>query len=447
MLHDNYGEIVIVENLADIEALALHCRSNESKSYVAEAIRCYRASAYRAAIVNTWIAVVFDLVDKIRELALSGDASAKELERRFEIYIKQTEQGNTQGIKNALEFERNILDLCRDKLQFFDSQQFVDLVRLREDRHSCAHPSFQRVGIPYHPSAEQARLHIRNAIVHVLSQPPVQGKAALAELKTLVSSSYFPENKAKALALLKSSGLAKATEALVRGFVDQLIFGFLTDQDPLFFKSQVISALNGAFELYPAIVEERLAKQLDKVIRDVPDDQFQVAAYLVAYVEQAWSVLNQPSKDKVSEFIKGGPVGEVLRVLRPLAQFTELKLPVEERIGALEIEELDKAINLYNIGTLGKPRALHFLSNVGCWNSANEVFSKLVLPLFGSLDREDLIHIIRMPTETNSDLPGSGGYKLFIEKIRESALIEEQELNQLLSENNADYLVPQQKNT
>lgn len=184
-----------MENLADIEALALRCRSDESKSYIAEAIRCYRASAYRAAIVNTWVAIVFDLIDKIRELSLSGDAKAKELETRYEMYIDQIQKGNTQGIKSALEFERSILNLCKDELQFFDPQQFTDLVRLREDRHRCAHPSFQHAGIPYHPSAEQARLHIRNAIVYVLAQPPVQGKAALAELKVLVSSAYFPDKK------------------------------------------------------------------------------------------------------------------------------------------------------------------------------------------------------------------------------------------------------------
>lgn len=97
------------ESLADIEALTLRCRSEESKSYIAEATLCYRAGAHRAAIVSTWIAVVFDLVDKIRDLALSGDAAARELESRFQTYVEQLNEGNQQGVAKALEFEREIL--------------------------------------------------------------------------------------------------------------------------------------------------------------------------------------------------------------------------------------------------------------------------------------------------------------------------------------------------
>ena len=154
----------MVESLADIEALILKCNSDRSKSFISEATKCYRAGAYRAAIVSTWIAIVFDLTDKLRELALSGDGEAKVLSDKYERYVEEIERGNLQGVNKALEFEREILSVCKDKLGFFDQQQFIDLTRLKEDRHRCAHPTFQKVGIPFEPSAEQARLHIRNAI-------------------------------------------------------------------------------------------------------------------------------------------------------------------------------------------------------------------------------------------------------------------------------------------
>ncbi len=73
----------MVESLADIEALILKCNSDRSKSFISEATKCYRAGAYRAAIVSTWIAIVFDLTDKIRELALSGDGEAKVLSDKY----------------------------------------------------------------------------------------------------------------------------------------------------------------------------------------------------------------------------------------------------------------------------------------------------------------------------------------------------------------------------
>ncbi|WP_236176803.1 hypothetical protein [Pseudomonas qingdaonensis] len=197
------------EGLYDIEILANRCRSDQSREHVTEAIRCYKAGAHRAAIVTTWIAIVFDLLDKIRELSLSGDAGAKKLEEKYTGYISQINNQNQDGIKGALEFERKILETCRDTLQFFDSQQFVDLERLREDRHRCAHPSFQDLGVPYYPSAEQARLHIRNAVIHVLAAPPVQGKAALAKLKLLIASDYFPLDAKNAEVHLRGSSLEK----------------------------------------------------------------------------------------------------------------------------------------------------------------------------------------------------------------------------------------------
>jgi hypothetical protein len=435
----------VIESLADIEALAIRCHSEQSKGYITEAIRCYRGSAYRAAIVSTWIAIVFDLIDKIRELAVSGDASAKAIEAKYETYITQIEQNNAVGISNALEFERLILETCRDKLQFFDPQQFIDLTRLREDRHRCAHPSFQRVGVPYYPSAEQARLHIRNAVVHVLAQPPVQGKAALAELKTLVSSAYFPTDDIKALAQLKNSGLKNATEALVKGFIDQLVFNFFTNGDPLYYKEQVKAAINAAFELYPGIVEERLRKQLNKAIRDIPDNDFPAAAWLIATIKSGYSVLEDASKNKICRFIEEGPAADVLIVLEVLAEIGDFGPSIQTRIDNLAFEELADAIGSHGLRERAKERALHFLSEVRSWNSANEVFVKVVLPLFSCLSVQDIERVLRMPTDAGADLPGAHGYKLFVENVRRAGTFTEAALNALLTANGGGYLVPQEE--
>jgi hypothetical protein len=433
----------VIESLADIEALSLRCRSDQSKEYVAEAIRCYKAGANRAAIVSTWIAVVFDLIDKIRELAVSGDAAAKTLETKYETYIVQIEQNNAVGIKSALEFEREILETCRDQLQFFDPQQFIDLTRLREDRHRCAHPSFQKVGIPYYPSAEQARVHIRNAVLYVLAQPPVQGKAALAQLKALVGSAYFPTETKKAVAQLENSDLKNATDALVRGFLDQLVFCFLTKGDSLFLKHQVIAAVNASFELYPALVEDRLKKQLNKAVRDVPDEQFPGAVAMVALVTIASSILEQTSIDKIVRFIAEGPSEDVLGLLDPLSQIKQLRPAVQQRVDSLTLDELAEAINTHGIRALAKERAFHFLSQVRSWDRANDVLGKTVLPLFSSLSIQDIERVIRMPTDSGADLPGAHAYKLFVENVRKAALIDEATLNGLLTENGASYLVPQ----
>jgi hypothetical protein len=351
----------VIESLADIEALLLRCRSEQSKEYVSEAILCYRSGAYRAAIVGTWIAVVFDLMDKIRELAVSGDGTALTLQTQYERYLEQIDQGNDQGMKSALEFERAILATCKDKLQLFDQQQFTDLCRLQEDRHRCAHPSFQRLGEPYRPSAEQARLHLRNAIVYVLAQPPIQGKAALAELKRLVASNYFPLVTDKAVTQLRSSAFANATEALIRGFVDELVFGFFDKDSALYNRPQVICALNAIEQMHPAIVERRLRTQLNKMIQAVSDEEFSGAVWITAEVTSAEGVLSKPSKDKLNEFICNGPIEEVLSRLQDLGGLESFRDAVRARVGTLEFAHLVEGIKFCGLGRLAKEKVLAYL--------------------------------------------------------------------------------------
>jgi hypothetical protein len=62
--------------LADLDELALAVRDNLSRSHIMEAVAAYRGGAYRAAIVATWIAVTYDIIAKIRELAGQDDANA-----------------------------------------------------------------------------------------------------------------------------------------------------------------------------------------------------------------------------------------------------------------------------------------------------------------------------------------------------------------------------------
>jgi hypothetical protein len=431
----------LVESLADMEALSLRCRSEQSREYVAEAVLCYRTGAYRASIVSTWIAIVFDLIDKIRGLALSGDAKAKALEQRYETYLQQIEHGDPQGIKNALQFERDILTICKQELQLFDQQQFVDLSRLREDRHRCAHPSFQEVGEPYRPSAEQARLHLRNAVTHVLAQPPVQGRAALAELRTLVSSNYFPVDAPKAVTQLSNSAFEKASDALVRGFVDELVFGFFDQNSPYYHKPQVFGAINAAMEMYRPLVEQRLSKQLGKVVRDQSDVEMLFAAVLIARVDSSWSFLDLPARDKILQLVRKGKAADVVKVAWGLARIDALKADVNARIATFELEELAEGIQSYSLGEKAKERAIELLSESKNWIRTNEVINRAVLPLFDSLNRADFERIIRLPTDAGADLPGATAYGTLIERLKLTNLFTPDELKVLLTTNGATYLV------
>ena len=432
------------ENLADIEALVLRCRSDQSREYIAEAVLCYRSGAYRAAIVGAWIAVVFDLVDKIKELSRAGDGNAQALEQQYEGYLHQIEQGNDQGVRSALDFERQILETCKSKLQLFSHQQFMDLQRLREDRHRCAHPSFQRPGEPYRPSAEHARLHLRSAVEHVLAQAPVQGKAATAEVVQLISSRYFPTEHAKALVELKRSPLADAGAALARGAVDAILFGYVDRTSPLFGIAQVFAALSAAMELHRKLVEERIGKQLPKITRTIDDADFHLIARLLGRLPELWALLDDPSRNRVSSFVLTGPATETLQCLTGLFAIPDMQSVVTQAVSQLDEAALRSGIQDHHLGAVAKDRALELLSGCHSYNATNSVMSGCVLPLFSHLTRVDVERIIRMPKTHNADLPGAVSYAAFIKLVRATNLFQTGEIDKLLTANKADWLAEQE---
>lgn len=429
-----------LEGLYDIEVLASRCRSDQSREHIIEAIRCYQAGAYRAAIVTVWIAVVFDLLDKIRELSLSGDAEAKLLEATHGAFITQANSNDPQGIKGALEFERTILETCSSKLQFFDSQQLIDLERLREDRHRCAHPSFQNIGAPYFPSAEQARLHLRNAVSHVLSLPPVQGKAALAELEVMIASDYFPQDVVKAQAHLRDSSLKSGSDSLYKSIVDSLVYGFVSAGNRFHHKTQVYYALLALLEIRPLVVSDRVKKNFNTIVKNAPDAFFNSAAALVAQVRVSWDMLDAVAKDKVVAFIRVGPLQQVHNQLESFYTNSDLKLVVEERVEGMSVNDLAAGVAI-NMRGSAKKRAIRLLAVARNWEEVNLVFRDVIFPLLHILSLEDVETIVKLPTTSSADLIGAHNYTAFIDLLRMTETISTERLDQLLITNKADYLV------
>ena len=146
--------------IVDLDELVLKCRDDKAREYIWEAIASYKSGAFRSAIVSTWIAVVYDIVSKLNELELTGDKKAK---KHLEDYEKIVAGGESK-LKEALDFERGILEMAATDFDLLTSNELLDLNRLKEDRNRCAHPSMQAIGNVYVPSPELARTHIRNAV-------------------------------------------------------------------------------------------------------------------------------------------------------------------------------------------------------------------------------------------------------------------------------------------
>jgi hypothetical protein len=63
----------------DLDILLARIRQPKSRTYLLDAVKAYKAGALRAALSSAWVAVVYDLILKYRELAAMCDAAAHAL--------------------------------------------------------------------------------------------------------------------------------------------------------------------------------------------------------------------------------------------------------------------------------------------------------------------------------------------------------------------------------
>ncbi|MGA9487963.1 MAG: hypothetical protein WBV25_12970, partial [Methylocella sp.] len=63
--------------LVDLDAELIRIRDFRSRLYFSDALKAYRAGAFRAAISSAWVALAYDLLRKYRELNGLGDQEAR----------------------------------------------------------------------------------------------------------------------------------------------------------------------------------------------------------------------------------------------------------------------------------------------------------------------------------------------------------------------------------
>jgi hypothetical protein len=392
--------------------------------------------------VSTWIALVFDLLDKMRELAVAGNGTAKHVYEEFETLQGHIARGDTAAIDRALKFERNILETARDKLELLDQQQYLDLERLREDRNRCAHPTFQKIEVLYSPTAELARTHLHNAVVHVLGQMPVQGKAALTELKALVESRYFPIEFEKARTQLGESALGRPSDALVRNFVDYLLFSSVESGHALKFDRRALAAMQASLALHRNIVEDRAAWQLNRLAKSLRDEDMIMLVVFGCALDGIWPKLEASTRQKVDEFATRAPIDQFARGLRYLLMRDNLRASLAARVSQLDVASLALIIEKNTDATVRElivDRAVEEFSGVGSWNSANYVADKLILPLVPLMKERHVETVVRAPKERGADLPGSGGFSRFLQSIVETKIVTQDRLDELLIQHGLEH--------
>lgn len=345
--------MAINSSIADLDELVLLCRDDRARSYITEAVSCYRSGAYRAAIVATWVAVCFDIIDKLRELNLSGDKAAEKI-------VNDLDQARASNdMASSLKFERGLLDIARDQFELLSHLEHIDLDRLQQDRNRCAHPSLLSDDQAFQPSGELARLHIRSAVTHLLQHPPVQGKSALERLVREVESEYFPDNIKKATASLSSGPLKRPRETLVRNFIVVLLKKALSVDTEWKQRWRIYAALGATRTLHPAMFEAAIHEKLSPLLRAVDDGQLDLVISFLDSVSDCWHHFEVDICHRIENYVLDIPSGnldnlEFLLTFQPLRKQALSRLAKATRNELIRIsffglpsEVADKYIDIY----------------------------------------------------------------------------------------------------
>jgi hypothetical protein len=325
-------------SLANLDELVLLCRDERARTYIEEAVACYRSGAYRSAIVATWIAVCYDIIDKLRELSLAGNGAATQQTELVELGRA------TNDFSMSLRFERDILTLAKEQFDLISPPEYLDLCRLQEDRNRCAHPTLISQDQGFNPSGELARLHIRSAVIHLLQHQPVQGQYALDRLVSEVYSEYFPTSKEKAIQAFSSGPLKRPRDSLVRNFLLVLLKQILDPNDPVTWnwgvrdrvswnwraRYRIKAAVMAVVQLHPRISDSTIRERLPDLLRNLPDESFAFGLWTLFSLETDWNILPGDLQAKFEQFVTELPtdefynIGELLEY-SPLKHFAELR--------------------------------------------------------------------------------------------------------------------------
>jgi len=408
--------------LSDLDELVLKCRDQKATSYVKEAVSCYKAGAFRSSIVSTWIAVSFDIIDKLKELTLAGD---REAERQIDAFEKARRVGD---IAASLKFERDILTICRDKLELISPVEFIDLNRLQEDRNRCAHPSMTVDSEVFNPSAELARMHLRSAVEHLLQHPPAQGKYALKTLTAEVSSEYFPTDIQKAIVAFENSPLKKARDSLIRNFTIVLLKKLITDTKDYKEVRRISTALNAVGTIHRGIYLSTLSEKLSSIIRGLESKKLDKIIPVIAHVEDSWLHFETDIKQKIETYVEGLPKDK-LDDIDIFLSISDLKTAAESRLRRATRDELNGSV-FFAIPIQVSDRIIDLYSQSETFDQANN-FASTVIRYAVDYNKDQIQKLIKACRE-NGQIEYSFEIGSVINALRKNKRISDDEVDKLL---------------
>ena len=339
------------ERLADLQALVFEVRSSQSQQNISEAIQAYYGGAYRSAIMSVWVAVTFDLFEKIDELALYGDVQAKAYRQALEREISNGE------IIQLSKREQDLLKTVCEEFQFISKEQLLQFDRLRIDRNHCAHPSYTSDGKIFQPSAELTRHYITFAISSLLKFGPVRGKSSLEAISNDIRSDIFPSTPEAAGTFLEEKYLKYSKPVLLENLFKLLLKAALLDiEEWKAYRNNSLIALRGLAMAKTKLHDEWMAEKLENFCNSLSGEQVLRVFGLICHDKRFWDWIGEHHRVQLQDYLTNSDLlqlGFNAPLVGPSANTNALsRTTPSPKLGLNSIYELFKLIRL---GKLSSP--------------------------------------------------------------------------------------------
>lgn len=368
----------------DLDYLLMKVRDYRSQIYAAEAVRCYRVGAHRAAITSIWTAVVFDLISKYRELAVAGD---KEAQRYTKDWDSSIHNNNTTKL---LELERHIIEHACQNFSIIDRHSQTIFQRLREDRHLCAHPAYADVDTLFEPSSDVTRAHISSAIELLLSQAPIQGRYLFEAFGIDLISSGFPKDEQKITEYVDEKYLRRMRPNIIRNFGIVLLKSAIYGEpiNWILWNDEVLMCLSAIKNRSPGVWQEIETEMIRIINLDAPSNRVECLIIICQFPDLFTKIT--PS----TQVALRGLCGSSSEAQQRPTIFKALSLPglseaLIENFRTMDEKLAQRMIILYPHELLW-PACLQRFSAAKSWRSAESGFDMWVAPFGHYLTIEKL---------------------------------------------------------
>ena len=254
---------------SDIDTLSLAVRDRESQRLIEEAIAAYRGGAFRSALISTWIAVAYDLIAKVRELASQGEKATR-------AFVEQVDKAITRNdVRELQRIENKLVEKASREFQLLAPHEYIALDRIQKDRNLCAHPAFVVGGELYQPTPELVRGHIVHAMQYLLVHAPLQGRNAIARFEADMLSPSFPVSADDIGAFIRARYLNRAKDVLVVNLVKGILSAPFGEEHRRYAgRTRTLAVTlrevgNAKTAIYDAVVPGFVAQKFERVGDDV----------------------------------------------------------------------------------------------------------------------------------------------------------------------------------